>query len=121
MSMEPSKQRFEAVGTAIVALVVVMGGQMVRVLIPLVGWYLRDVKSVGTLDLIPFALAPFAASLLLPLMVRVVGARPALRFSVGSLAAARLENQISTRLSKRGFMVSSTVKTPTPSSSTLSP
>jgi endonuclease/exonuclease/phosphatase family metal-dependent hydrolase len=96
MSMESTKQQSEAAGVAVVALVVVLGGQMVRVFIPLVGWYLRDIKSVGTLDLMPFALAPFAASLLVPLVVRAVGARPALWLSVGSLAVARLVEQLIT-------------------------
>jgi endonuclease/exonuclease/phosphatase family metal-dependent hydrolase len=77
-----------------VALVVLLGGQMIRVFIPLLGWYLRDVRSVGTLDLIPYALAPFAASLLVPLLVRAMGARAALWLSVVGLTTARLVEQL---------------------------
>ena len=52
-----------------VALAVVLGAQQMRVLFPSIGWYLRDTEQLGVIDLIPYALAPFALSLLAPLLV----------------------------------------------------
>jgi endonuclease/exonuclease/phosphatase family metal-dependent hydrolase len=82
-----------AAGLALSALVVMLGAQLIRVFIPLVGWYLRDIKALGTFDLIPFALAPFAASFLVPLIVWMLRPRASLWLAVVGLGLARIVEQ----------------------------
>ncbi len=81
----------------LVALTVTIGAQLLRVFIPSLGWYLRDTVGVGTLSLIPYALAPFALSFLAPLPVRLLGLRRA-TLAVGALLiVTRLVEQVSER------------------------
>ncbi len=80
--------------TMLVALVVMLGFQLVRVFIPLVGWYLRDVRSLGAFDLIPYALGPFAAAFLLAPLARMLGPRAMSMVAVGGLIASRVVEQV---------------------------
>lgn len=79
---------------AALAVVVVLGAQLIRVFIPLIGWYLRDVERIGTLDLIPYAVAPFLAAFLGPVIARILGARSATWVAVLGLVAARAAEQL---------------------------
>ena len=76
------------------ALVFVLGFQSIRFLIASITWYLRDTIGIGTLDLIPIALAPFVAGAILPILSRWVGVRGALTGAVWLLALARVLNQV---------------------------
>ena len=77
-----------------VALAVVLGAQQIRVLFPSIGWYLRDTEQLGVLELIPYALAPFALSLLAPVLVWIFRLKIALTIAGLGLFAARLLEQI---------------------------
>lgn len=70
-----------------IAALTVLGLQSIRLLFPLVGWFLGDTEGLATTDLVPYGAAPFALSLLAPLLVRVAGLRWAL---VGTFAATAL-------------------------------
>ncbi len=59
-------------------------------------WYLRDTVGIGVLELIPIALAPFAAAAILPILSRWLTVRGALWSGVWLLVLARTFNQIST-------------------------
>ncbi len=78
-----------------VAVAVVLGFQGMRVLFASITWYLRDTRGVGTLDLIPYAVAPFVAGFLLPAATRRLGLRRGLYVGGGLLAAAALAMQVS--------------------------
>lgn len=81
-------------GTLFAALVFVLGIEMARFHFGSLGWYQRDTLGVGALDLIPVALLPFLAGVVLPVLSRWL----TLRFSIGLgalvLAAARIVNQV---------------------------
>lgn len=77
-----------------VTLAVVLGAQQIRVLFPSIGWYLRDTEQLGVIELIPYALAPFALSLLAPLLVWIFRPKIALYIAGLGLFAARLLEQI---------------------------
>ncbi|MCO5196975.1 MAG: endonuclease/exonuclease/phosphatase family protein [Anaerolineae bacterium] len=77
-----------------VTLAVVLGAQQIRVLFPSIGWYLRDTEQLGVTDLIPYALAPFALSLLAPVLVWLFRPKIALYIAGIGLFAARLLEQI---------------------------
>ncbi len=78
-----------------VAVAVVFGFQGMRVLFASITWYLRDTRGVGTLELIPFAVAPFVAGFFLPVATRRIGLRRGLYVGGGLLAAAALAMQMS--------------------------
>lgn len=76
------------------ALVFVLGAQSIRFLFASITWYLRDTLHIGTIDLIPIALAPFILGAVFPIASRLLGARGALWSAVWMLALARTFNQI---------------------------
>jgi endonuclease/exonuclease/phosphatase family metal-dependent hydrolase len=82
--------------TLLVALTVVLGGQLLRIAFPMLGWYLRDTVGVAVLGLLPYALGPFVVALALPLVIRLARPRGTLIVSATGLAAARIVEQFST-------------------------
>ncbi len=86
--------RTSAAAAVLGALVVVLGLQSMRILFASITWYLRDTVGVGTVDLVPIALAPFLAGALLPILRRFVGARPMLWSGILTLGLARIANQL---------------------------
>jgi endonuclease/exonuclease/phosphatase family metal-dependent hydrolase len=81
--------------TLLVALAVVLGGQLLRVALPMIGWYLRDTVELPVLGLVPYALGPFLAGFAAPLLVRILRPRGALLVAGLGLAAVRLVEQLS--------------------------
>lgn len=81
------------------ALVVTLGMQTLRTLIPGVAWYLRDTLGVGTLQLIPYALGPFLLGFFAAAFRKVVGPRPSLWISAGGLGVIRLFIQFNSNAS----------------------
>lgn len=79
--------------TLLAALIFVFGIEMARLQFGSLGWYQRDTLGVGTLDLIPLALAPFLAGVLFPLVSRFVSLAAALRVGSAVLVGARLVSQ----------------------------
>jgi endonuclease/exonuclease/phosphatase family metal-dependent hydrolase len=75
-------------------LVFLFGIEMARFHFGSLGWYQRDTVGVGALDLIPIALIPFLAGVLLPVLSRWVSLRYSLLLGVVVLAGARLANQM---------------------------
>lgn len=80
--------------TLLGALVFTMGAQSMRFLFGSITWYLRDTVGIGTLDLVPIALAPFLLGAIIPLTVRWLSVRGALGFGVWLLVVARTVSQI---------------------------
>jgi len=76
------------------AFVFVFGIEMARFHFGSLGWYQRDTLGVGALDLIPVALTPFLAGLVLPVLSRWITIRFSLGLGIMVLAAARITNQI---------------------------
>lgn len=79
--------------TLLVALAIVLGAQLLRVALPMIGWYLRDTVGVPVLGLLPYALGPFVAVFAAPLLIRLLRPRGALLVAGVGLAAARLLEQ----------------------------
>lgn len=80
--------------TFLTALAVLFVGQLVRVLFPLIGWYLRDTAGVSVTGLIPYALGPFLLGFVAVLIVRLP-TRSALLAAGSGLLAARAVEQVS--------------------------
>ncbi|MFP4073407.1 MAG: endonuclease/exonuclease/phosphatase family protein [Actinomycetota bacterium] len=80
-------------GSLLTALVFLLGIEMARFHLGSLGWYQRDTLGIGALDLIPIALAPLVAGLLLPVLSRWVSLRYSLLLGVVVLAGARIANQ----------------------------
>ncbi len=76
-------------------LVFALGAQSIRFLFGSITWYMRDTLGVGVIDLIPFAVAPFLAGVVLPALSRWLTVRGALWVGVLVLTGARLVNQVS--------------------------
>ena len=76
-------------------LVFVLGVQSIRFFFGSLTWYVRDTLGVGVIDLIPLALIPFAAGLLLPVLSRWLTIRGALWVGSLVLVVSRVVNQIS--------------------------
>ena len=76
------------------ALVFVLGVQSMRFLFASTAWYLRDTVGIGTLTLIPIALAPFILGALIPIIGPKVGVRGSLLTSLWLLAGARTALQL---------------------------
>lgn len=72
------------------ALVITLGMQTLRTLIPGVAWYLRDTLGVGTLQLIPYAFGAFLLGFLAAALCRIAGTRAALWIAAGGLGIVRL-------------------------------
>lgn len=80
--------------TFLTALAVLFAGHLLRVLFPLIGWYLRDTVGVSVTGLIPYALGPFLLGFVAVLIVRLP-ARSALLAAGSGLLAARAVEQVS--------------------------
>lgn len=81
---------------ALTALSVLVGMQLIRVLFPLVGWYLRDTVGVPALGLLPYGVAPFVLSLAAPLVMRLLSGRVALTvLAVGLVGTRGVEQTMS--------------------------
>ena len=81
-------------GALLTALVFVLGMEMARFHFGSLGWYQRDTLGVGALDLIPLALAPFLAGVILPIISRLLTLRYSLGLGAVILVAARIANQV---------------------------
>lgn len=91
--MNNARTRF--IWGSLIALSVVFGLQLIRVLLPLFGYFLRDTKGVSPLTLAPIAIGIFALSFLAAPLRKLVGQPFALLFSAGGLAIARAAEQVS--------------------------
>jgi endonuclease/exonuclease/phosphatase family metal-dependent hydrolase len=76
------------------ALVFALGVEMARFHFGSLGWYQRDTLGVGAIDLIPVALVPFLAGLVLPVLSRWLTLRLSLGLGALVLAAARIAIQV---------------------------
>ncbi|MGD2059336.1 MAG: endonuclease/exonuclease/phosphatase family protein [Acidimicrobiia bacterium] len=81
-------------GWLLTALVFLFGLEMARFQFGSLGWYQRDTLGIGALDLIPIALVPLLAGIVLPVLSRWFSLRYTLTFGVVVLAAARSANQL---------------------------
>jgi endonuclease/exonuclease/phosphatase family metal-dependent hydrolase len=81
-------------GALLTALVFVLGLEMARFHFGSLGWYQRDTLGIGALDLIPLALAPFLAGVILPILSRLLTLRYSLGLGAVVLVAARIANQL---------------------------
>jgi len=81
-------------GALLTALVFVFGVEMARFQFGSLGWYQRDTLGVGAIDLIPVAMAPILAGLLLPALSRLLTLRYSMGLGVVVLIVARFTNQI---------------------------
>ncbi|HSM44622.1 MAG TPA: endonuclease/exonuclease/phosphatase family protein [Acidimicrobiia bacterium] len=86
--------RGSRLGVLLAALVFLFGIEMARFHFGSLGWYQRDTLGVGALDLIPIALIPLLAGVLLPVLSRWISLRYSLILGVVVLAAARIANQV---------------------------
>ncbi len=93
--MDLENSRVRMIWGVLIALSVLFGLQMVRVLLPLFGYFLRDTKGVSALTLAPIALGVFALSFLAAPLRKVAGLRLALAIAAGGLAVVRSAEQIS--------------------------
>ncbi len=74
---------------------IMLGGQLIRVLFPTVGWYLRDTVKVSVTGLIPYALGPFLLGFVVLLLLKLLPAHIVLLIAGGGLLIARLVEQLS--------------------------
>jgi endonuclease/exonuclease/phosphatase family metal-dependent hydrolase len=84
----------ELVALGLPALVLLLGLQLLRVLIPSLAWYLRDTVGVSSAVLGGFGLGTFVLGFFAAPLRRALGPLAFLRFSVGGLIALRLAEQI---------------------------
>ncbi len=91
--MTRSRQRQGLPGSILIALTVIFGLQMIRVLLPTMVYYLRDSRGVNALNLAPLALGIFAVSFLAAPLRRLLGQRWALIISAGGVALLRAAEQ----------------------------
>lgn len=87
--------RGDRLRTLLTALVFLLGVEMARFHFGSLGWYQRDTLGIGAIDLIPIALLPFLAGVLLPVLSRWLSLRYSLGLGAVVLAAARIANQLS--------------------------
>ncbi len=76
-------------------LTIILGGQLLRVLFPSIGWYLRDTVKISVTGLIPYALGPFLLGFVVLLLLKWLKPSQALLIAGIGLLAARLIEQIS--------------------------
>ena len=79
---------------ALVALAVLLGMQLIRVLIPTIVFYLRDSVGMDTLALVPIALGIFSLGFLAGPLRRLAGLRLALNITTTGLAVVRVAEQL---------------------------
>lgn len=96
MDPQPTPRRFaaELVLLGLPALVLLLGLQLLRVLIPGLAWYLRDTVGVSPAVLGGLGLGTFLLGFLAAPLRRAFGPLAFLRLSVGGLIALRLAEQI---------------------------
>jgi endonuclease/exonuclease/phosphatase family metal-dependent hydrolase len=78
-----------------IALIVVFGLQLIRVLLPTLVYYLRDSQGMNAISLAPIALGIFAISFLAAPLRRLLGQRWTLIISAGGVALLRAAEQLS--------------------------
>jgi len=93
--MDIKNSRNRIIWGSLVALTVVFGLQMIRVLLPLFGYFLRDTKGVSPMTLAPIAIGVFALSFLAAPLRRLVGLPTALAITAGGVAILRVVEQLS--------------------------
>lgn len=93
--MDITQTRVRAIWGSLIALSVVFGLQLIRVLLPLFGYYLRDTKGVSPMTLAPIAIGVFALSFLAAPLRRLAGQPTALAITAGGLAVLRAAEQFS--------------------------
>ncbi|HSM45859.1 MAG TPA: hypothetical protein VK969_12660, partial [Acidimicrobiia bacterium] len=81
-------------GWLMTALVFLLGIEMVRFHLGSLGWYQRDTLGIGAIDLIPIAVAPFLAGIVLAVLSRWLSLRYSLMLGVVVLAGGRIANQV---------------------------
>ncbi len=79
----------------LITLTLIFAGQLMRVLFPSIGWYLRDTVKVGVTGLIPYALGPFLLGFIGLILVKKMKPRNLLLMAGGGLMLARLAEQFS--------------------------
>ncbi len=87
--------RQHALRSAIIALTVLFGLQLIRVLFPLFAYYLRDTRGMSSISLAPIALGVFALSFLASPLRRLAGIRMALAITTGGVTLLRAVEQLS--------------------------
>ena len=93
--MDINKSRVRIIWGTLIALTFVFGLQLIRVLLPLFGYFLRDTKGVSPMALAPIAIGVFALSFLAAPLRRLVGLPTALAITTGGLAILRAAEQLS--------------------------
>jgi len=93
--MDMNNSRNRIIWGSLIALTVVFGLQMIRVLLPLFGYFLRDTKGVSPMTLAPIAIGVFALSFLAAPLRRLVGLPTALAITAGGVAILRVAEQLS--------------------------
>jgi endonuclease/exonuclease/phosphatase family metal-dependent hydrolase len=78
-----------------IALVTTLGMQSLRVLLPLFQQFLRDTVGISSLNLAPIALGVFALAFLSGPLVKRIGLKGLLGFTMGAIPLLRLAEQIS--------------------------
>ncbi len=79
----------------LITLTIIFAGQLMRILFPSIGWYLRDTVKVGVTGLIPFALGPFLLGFVGLFLVKKMKPRNLLLMAGAGLMVARLGEQFS--------------------------
>ncbi len=93
-STRASSPSLSLTSLALPALVITLGLQTLRVLIPSLGWYLRDTLGMGSATLGMYAFGTFLVGFLAPLVWRLPGSRTGLWVTAGGLALVRLAEQL---------------------------
>ena len=79
----------------LITLTIIFAGQLMRVLFPSIGWYLRDTVKVDVTGLIPYALGPFLLGFIGLILVKKMKPGNLLLMAGGGLMLARLAEQFS--------------------------
>lgn len=93
--MKRSRQRQDLPGSIMIALIVVFGLQLIRVLLPTLVYYLRDSQGMNAISLAPIAVGVFAVGFLAAPLRRLLGLRWTLVISAGGVAVFRAAEQFS--------------------------
>lgn len=93
--MKPSNARQHILSSLLTLLTVLFGLQLIRVLLPLFAYYLRDSKGVSAINLAPIALGVFVLGFLAAPLRRLAGRRGALMITAGGIALLRAAEQVS--------------------------
>ncbi|MGD2078216.1 MAG: hypothetical protein PVH18_07530, partial [Chloroflexota bacterium] len=93
--MKRSRDRRDMPGSIMIALIVIFGLQLIRVLLPTLVYYLRDSQGMNAISLAPLAVGIFALSFLAAPLRRLLGQRWALIISAGGVTLLRAAEQFS--------------------------